>query len=212
MLLIGQYDSPFVRRVAVALTLYDLPFEHRAWSVFGDADKVADYTPLRRVPALVLDDGETMIDSASILDGLDGIVGPERALIPPGGAERRAAMRICALGSGGAEKAVSLVYERLLHARATPAWVDRCQLQIHAVLDTLEADRAARTTPYWFGDDIGHGDIMVACLLRFLKEAHPDLIDPAAWPALAAHAARCEALPAFQRCQQPFVYTPPKVG
>src|SRR4029079_12876218 len=52
MILIGQYDSPFVRRVAIALTLYDLPFEHRPWSVFGDADKVRTYNPLVRVPIL----------------------------------------------------------------------------------------------------------------------------------------------------------------
>lgn len=29
MLLIGQYDSPFVRRVGIALTLYGVEFEHR---------------------------------------------------------------------------------------------------------------------------------------------------------------------------------------
>ena len=28
MILIGQYDSPFVRRVGIALTLYGLPFRH----------------------------------------------------------------------------------------------------------------------------------------------------------------------------------------
>ena len=41
MILIGQYDSPFVRRVAVALTLYGLPFEQRPWSVFGLAPRQA---------------------------------------------------------------------------------------------------------------------------------------------------------------------------
>jgi len=35
MILIGQYDSPFVRRVGIALTLYGLPFEHRPWSIFA---------------------------------------------------------------------------------------------------------------------------------------------------------------------------------
>ena len=30
MILIGQYDSPFVRRVGIALTLYGMKFEHRA--------------------------------------------------------------------------------------------------------------------------------------------------------------------------------------
>ena len=43
MILIGQYDSPFVRRVAIAMQLYGMPYEHRPWSVFGDADKIAAY-------------------------------------------------------------------------------------------------------------------------------------------------------------------------
>jgi glutathione S-transferase len=74
MILIGQYDSPFVRRVGIALTLYDLPFEHRPWSTFGDADKIRPYNPLTRVPTLVLDDGEVLIESHSILDYLDSLV------------------------------------------------------------------------------------------------------------------------------------------
>ena len=68
MFLIGQYDSPFVRRVAIALRLYGMPFEHRPWSTFGDADKIAPYNPLRRVPTLVLDSGEALIESTAILD------------------------------------------------------------------------------------------------------------------------------------------------
>ena len=44
MILIGQYDSPFVRRVAIAMRLYGMPFEHRPWSVFGDAEKIAERT------------------------------------------------------------------------------------------------------------------------------------------------------------------------
>ena len=77
MILIGQYDSPFVRRVAIALRLYGLAFEHRPWSTFGDADKIAPYNPLRRVPTLVLDDGEVLIESTAILDYLDELVGPD---------------------------------------------------------------------------------------------------------------------------------------
>ena len=40
MILIGQYDSPFVRRVGIALTLYGMAFEHRPWSVFGETEKI----------------------------------------------------------------------------------------------------------------------------------------------------------------------------
>ena len=81
MILIGQFDSPFVRRVAIALRLYDLPFEHRPWSTFGDADKIAPYNPLRRVPTLVFEDGEVLIESTAILDYLDEVVGPSKAMI-----------------------------------------------------------------------------------------------------------------------------------
>jgi glutathione S-transferase len=110
MFLIGQYDSPFVRRVAIALRLYGLALEHKPWSTFGDADKIAPYNPLRRVPTLVLDDGEALIESTVILDYLDELVGPEKAMLPRSGAERRHHLRICALASGLGDKAVSLRY------------------------------------------------------------------------------------------------------
>jgi glutathione S-transferase len=99
MLLIGQYDSPFVRRVAIALTLYELPYEHKPWSVWADADALARYNPLRRVPTLVLDDGTALFESSAILDYLDDSVGLERALLPRTGFARREGLRICALAT-----------------------------------------------------------------------------------------------------------------
>ena len=104
---------------------------------------------------------------------------------------------------------VSLVYERAIHQRSTPAWLERCRAQISSVLDALEADRAARSGDWWFGPRIGHADIAVGCASRFVREAHPDVLNPTSWPALAAHAARCEALPAFQAVSRPFSVTLP---
>lgn len=208
MILIGQYDSPFVRRVAIALRLYGMAFEHRPWSVFGDVDKIVSFNPLLRVPTLVLDDGEVLIESGAILDHLDETAGPARALTPRSGSSRRDALKICALGSGLAEKAVILVYERAMHTETSLVWIERCRGQISRVLDALDALRVQRPTPFWFGPSISHADIMVACALRFLSEAHPDMFDAARWPAMAAHADRCEALQAFREIVQPLV--PPK--
>jgi len=202
MFLIGQYDSPFVRRVAIALRLYDLPFEHRPWSTFGDADKIAPYNPLRRVPTLVLDSGEALIESAAILDYLDELLGPDKAMIAPRGEARRRHLRTIALATGLGDKSVSLVYERVLRKEQSKIWVARCEAQIGGVLEVLEKERAAVATPYWFGERIGHADIAVACVLRFTGEAHPQLFD-ARYPALQAHAARCEALPPFWEFVQP---------
>jgi glutathione S-transferase len=210
MILIGQYDSPFVRRVGIALHLYGISYEHRPWSVFGDADKLAAFNPLRRVPTLILDNGEVLIESGAILDHLDQVAGPDRALIPASGETRRKALKTIALATGMAEKAVSLVYERVLHEQQSETWIARCRTQIGAVLDALETERETRSTPWWHGESIGHADIAAGCALRFIAEAHPGVFEPARWPRLAAHSAACEARDEFLAVQQAFHVSPPK--
>ncbi|HMK80945.1 MAG TPA: glutathione S-transferase family protein [Xanthobacteraceae bacterium] len=206
MILIGQYDSPFVRRVGIALTLYGMPFEHKPWSTFGDADKIRPYNPLTRVPTLVLDDGEVLIDSTVILDYLDGQVPAGKRMFPVAEPARRRALKVATLGVHTAEKAVSLFYEKALHRQApSEVWTSRCATQISGALAALEPDRAARQSAYWFGERIGHADIAVAAALRFIGDAHPGVVAMADFPALAAHAQRCEALPVFQAIQQKFI-------
>ena len=205
MFLIGQYDSPFVRRVAIAMRIYELSFEHKPWSTFGEGDKIAPFNPLRRVPTLVLDDGEALIESTAILDYLDELVGPDRAMIARSGPARRHALKTIALATGLGDKSVSLVYERVLRKddHRSKIWVERCRDQIGGVLEALERERASIASAWWFGKSIGHADIAVACALRFTTEAHPHLFDAARYPALAAHAAACEALAVFKEIQQP---------
>jgi glutathione S-transferase len=208
MILIGQYDSPFTRRVAIALRRYGLGYEHRPWSVWGDAEQIARFNSLRRVPTLVLDDGVVLCDSGVILDVVDEMVGPERALLPDRGPVRREGLRLCALATGVADKAVSLLYERLLRPAPSEIWMARCQAQIADTLDVLDADRARRSTRHWLGEALTHVDIAAACALRFIGEAHPTAFELRRWPALAVHAARCEALEDFQVISQPFTVAP----
>lgn len=205
MILIGQYDSPFVRRVGIALRLYGIPFEHRPWSTFGDADKIRPYNPLLRVPTLVLDDGEVLTESHAILDYLDSLVPADRAMFPREEPARHKALRVAALATGLGDKAASLFYEKRMHREISETWVERCRAQIRETLAVLEADRAARASTWWFGETLGHADVAVAVVLRFLTDAHPGLVAIDAYPALAAHAARMEALPVFREIQQAFV-------
>ena len=205
MILIGQYDSPFTRRVGIALTLYGLPFEHRPWSIFADADQIRPFNPLTRVPTLVLDDGDVLIESHLILDHLDSLVPADRVMFPRAEPARRRALKVAALATGLADKGVSLFYERALHREMSQAWTDRCRTQILSTLAVLEADRADRRGGYWFGPAIGHADIAVAVAIRFIADVHPDLFSKPDFPALSAHAARLESLPVFQRISQPFV-------
>jgi glutathione S-transferase len=205
MILIGQYDSPFVRRVAIAMKRYNFAFEHRPWSTFSDAAKVRQYNPLGRVPALVLDDGDVLIESHHILDYLDSQVPPGDALFPNSEPERHRALTVAALGTGLADKAVSLFYERALHTVTSDVWAARCRSQMDGALQALETDRSIRPGPYWFGPSIGHADIAVAAALRFATEAHAGAVTLDGYPNLAAHAALCEALPVFRETCQPFL-------
>jgi glutathione S-transferase len=204
MILIGMYDSPFVRRVAIALKLYGMEFDHKPWSTFSDVAKIIPYNPLGRVPTLVLKYDEALIDSVALLDALDEMAGPERALMPESGPPRRAALKLCALASGMADKAVSLVYERHVHERATPKWIDRCTGQIMRVMNVLEVERAAQKTRYWCGEAISHGDIMVACAISFMRDALANDIDLSIWKALSRHTDMCEDLPEFREAFMKF--------
>ena len=201
MILIGQYDSPFVRRVGIALTLYGLPFRHEPWSVFGDADRIRPYNPLTRVPVLVLDDGEALIDSHMILDHLDSLVAPAARLFPTTEPDRRRALRRAALACGIGDKAVALFYELRLHQQASDLFVARCRRQIAEGWAELERLQAARPV----GGQPGHAEIAIVAIWRHMQEAHPGLADPAHLPALAALSARLEATEPFRAIYQPFI-------
>lgn len=204
-ILIGQYDSPFVRRVGLALRLYGMPFRHEPWSSFGDMDKLRVHNPLTRVPTLVLEDGVALSDSHLILGYLDGLVGPERALWPAAGPDLAEAYRITGLATGLCDKAVSLFYEIRLHETTSDLWRERCLRQMLGALAALEAGRAARSATYWFGGAVTHADIAVAAAMRFAAEVHGARIDFGQFSALRAFSERMEALPVFREISQPFV-------
>ncbi|HMI75644.1 MAG: hypothetical protein QOD95_2328 [Gammaproteobacteria bacterium] len=200
MILIGMFDSPFVRRVAVSMNLLQMPFEHRNWSVGKDFELIRQFNPLGRVPALVLTDGDTLIESATILDFLDETAGLERALLPRSGEPRREALRIIAIAVGGAEKGVLQVYEtafRPPEKRYRP-WVERCHTQTHAALAELDRICQVRGGEWLIGNRITQADITASCAYSFLSDALDINRDEVVYPALGALAARCEALPEFR--------------
>lgn len=196
MILVGQYDSPYVRRVAVSLHLLGIPFERNTISVFADADAMRRINPLGRIPALILDDGEVLIDSAAILDHIDEVVGPARALLPSHGPERRRALRTIALASGTIDKAGAIVYERTLRPadKIHAPWIERCRVQLDTGLAALEADARGG---WYAGDRPMQSDITVGCMVGYLRLRLPEAFGPGAFPRLERRAAAAEALDAF---------------
>jgi glutathione S-transferase len=197
MLLVGQYDSPYVRRVAISLHLLQLPFARNPISVFGDAEAMRAINPLGRIPSLVLDDGEVVIDSAAILDHIDELVGPRRALLPASGAPRRAALRVIALASGAIDKAGAIVYDRMLRPpdKQHAPWQERCAVQLASALAALDA----AVPDGWFGGDApGQADITAGCACGYLHNRLPEVLARGRYRALDRLAAACEDLPAFR--------------
>lgn len=194
MILVGQYDSPFVRRVAISLRVLGFEYRHDTRSVFADFDDMRRTNPLGRIPSLVLDDGEVLVDSGAILDYLDETVGPQRALVPRSGPARRRALRVIALATGGIEKAGAANYERLVRPSALrwADWVERCLTQAAGALAALEAEA-------WPQDGrLDQVQITTGCFLRYVAMTDPGLMPLARYPVLHALHARCEARPEFQ--------------
>jgi glutathione S-transferase len=141
MLLIGVNRSPFTRRVAITLNIYGLPFEQRALSGFKDRADVRAWNPLGRIPALVLDSGEVLVDSGAIVDHLDEVYGRDRALTPAAGADRRAVLKAAAIMMGACDKGLHAAYER----NHTPPeklhqpWIDDCIAQVTNALAAIDA-------------------------------------------------------------------------
>ena len=207
MLLIGMFDSPFVRRVAISMKLLGLPFEHGNWSVGKDFDRIRHYNPLGRVPTLVTNEGEHLMESSAILDYLDELVGPERALLPRAGAERRRALNLVAMATGAADKGVLQVYERVFRpeAKRHQPWVDRCRLQMSSSLAAIDRYMGERGATQWLvGKRMTQADITAVCVFTVLNDTLRVADDAVLFQSLALLAARCEAMPAFQETRVPF--------
>jgi glutathione S-transferase len=196
MILVGQYDSPFVRRVAVTLHHYHMPFTRQPLSVFGDFKKMGALNPLVRVPALILESGEVLVDSNAIIDHLDHVAGPARALTPGHGPERRRVLKACAISTGCSDKTVALYFERHFHdKKSVSAELDkRMSTQLKAGLDALEHDCGS---PWFIDNKMCQADVTIGCMLSHVKLRLPEFFPATAYPKLHALSRHCEMMPEF---------------
>ena len=196
MILIGRFQSPFVRRVAVTLKQYGLPFEHKNISTMNDRAAVQVYNPLARVPALEIDGGEILVDSAAIVDYLDELAGAAKSITPGKGTERRKVLRAVALATGACEKAVGGIYEKAKRPaeKVHQPWLDLIEGQAS---DGLAALEGMNPSPWLIGGRMTQADVTAVCVFDFIKTACPHIAPTGKYPKLEALSQRCNALPAF---------------
>lgn len=199
MQLIGMLDSPYVRRVAITMMRMGLPFEHRSLSVFRHYDQFRAINPMVKVPTLVCDDGEILMDSTLIIDYLDGLVSADKRLMPVDPAGRRRALKNIGVALVACEKAVQRFYELTLRPadKQHAPWIDRVTQQMTAAFDELEKI-VGGAAPWLHGEKLMQDDICVAVAWRFTRFVMPDVVSVTHFPLLAAFSDRAEALPEFK--------------
>lgn len=188
MQLIGMLDSPYVRRVAVALQQLELPFQHQSVSVFRGIEQFRRINPVVKAPTLVCDDGTVLMDSTLILQYAEGLAG--RRLQP---ADARS-LRLTGLALAACEKSVQIVYEhhvRPEEKRHAP-WLARVTDQMRTAYRLLDAELAGRPPQL---DDVG---ITAAVVWFFSRQMHPELLPVAEHPQLDALSAWAEQQPAMR--------------
>jgi glutathione S-transferase len=199
MQLIGMLDSPYVRRVAIALMRLDLSFEHRPLSLFRHIDEVSTVNPLLKAPTLVADDGTVLMDSTLIIDYAATLAPDARPLAPRAPKARLRATRLIGLSLVVCEKAVQFHYERELRPpeRRHEPWVARVRGQLFAGLDALEQEINGGKG-WLFEDRMMLADITLATAFAFTQGYLSDLVDKARYGAIAAFSARAEATAEFR--------------
>ena len=200
MQLVGMLDSPFVRRVAITMRMLDVSYEHKPLSIFRTYDEFRQLNPLVKVPTLICDDGEMLVDSTLIIDYIESSAG--RSLMPAEPLLRRTALQRIGIALVAMEKVAQRIYElkvRPEEYRYEP-WLDRLNQQLLSAIDAMEESVADLDDDWMFGKQLTQADITTAVAWRFINHAAPAIAKVAERPALAEFSSRAEKLPEFLAC------------
>ena len=168
MKLYGGNGSPFVRKVAV--TAIELGVDDRIERLPSNCSGTSinsiavTENPVRKMPALVLDDRESLFDSRMIMRYLNDLAGG--SLYPPGD---WAMVRRESVAEGMIEAALLIRYEISVRPEELrwQGWIDGQTQKVNQTLDAMEAHAAALNRVD--GAAIGTG-----CALGYLDHRLPD--------------------------------------
>jgi glutathione S-transferase len=178
--------SPFARKCRVIALELGIKLEEVRTLPMQDPE-FRKINPLGKIPALVLDDGSTLIDSPVICEYLNHIGGGKffpADTIWKAASGRWKALGLAALGDGLSDAAVAWV----ILGRENPVPETARQRQMQAVLATLDVLERVK-----FAADPTIGEITVACAIGYVEFRVPDLDWKSSRPNLSAwYAKLCE--------------------
>jgi glutathione S-transferase len=167
-------QSPFARKVraaAIELGLHERIQLEYAEVIPGRPNTIfaQNRNPLRKIPALVTDAGDTIFDSTVICEYLDALVGGG-VLIPQDDTRRWRVLTNHALAQGMCESVILIRYETWLRPEAArwPVWVDDHWDKIYSGLDWFENNESELNAP------IDLAQLALGSLLGYVDFRWPD--------------------------------------
>ena len=142
--LIASKTSPYVRKVRIALAEKKIEYQMLEVSPNDPGNPVHEWSPLGKVPVLVLDDGTRLFDSRVIVEYID-TVSPVSRLIPEPNRQRIEVKRWEALADGICDAAQAIVIESRRPAKQqSKDWIERQQQKVGAAVAELSRELEER--------------------------------------------------------------------
>lgn len=178
--------SPFARKVRIAaieLGLIDQIEFVPATVIPAQANEpyMREVNPLKKLPALILDNGEVIVDSYVIAEYLDDLAGGGK-LIPGSGAERWRVKSDHSLLQGMLDSMLLCRYEKLVRPKDLfwQGWYDDHWARAWAGMARFDRDTAMLNGPLTIAQ------IALTCVLGYADFRFPDCGWRAAYPNLDA--------------------------
>ena len=191
MKLLASLTSPYARKLRILAQELKINLPVVETNPMADGADLLAANPLGKVPALVLDDGLTLVDSPVIAAFLLNLA-PDQKLLPASGSPHWQARSTEAMADGIMDAAITMRFNAA-QGVTSGLWVDRQRTAIDRALAVL----ASRTGQSGFGDIC----IVVAC--EYLAFRFPDIDWRDTQPALATLTDRLGDTPAFVATRPP---------
>jgi len=198
---VGNYISPYVRKVLACLELKGLDYQIDPITPFIGDERFSALSPLRRIPVLI--EGDLVLNDSSVICQYLEDRFAEPSLYPADPADRARARWVEEYCDTQLASVLvwKLFYQKVVRRHVFQEEPDEAmvaharEVEIPAALDYLES--CAPAEGFLFGV-LSIADISVASYFRTASFVRY-VIDAERWPRMAALVARVQALPSFQK-------------
>ncbi len=177
MKLLYTKRSPYSRKAQVMALEKNIPLEWVEEDLIRKSPQLLEANPLGKIPALILDDGQSLFDSPVICEYLDSL-NDTPVLIPS--AQRFAILRWQALADGLMDGTVAMYLEKIRHPQDfNPKFLQNQENNCALVLRYFEEHLSELA-------DFSLASISVACAVDYINFRFPHLNAEGMYPKLQA--------------------------